>query len=100
MSVAAFQETKIRLLAKRSQRSLWSEERKSASIPIYKTVLIIFRANENEDLRKQYDAVLRATNQTSLAEKMIQLRKLVIDCGLPEESEEERKNYATKCSLR
>jgi hypothetical protein len=63
-------------------------------------LLMIFRAIEDDNLRKQYSVVLHPTNQTSLTEKMIQLRKLVIDCGLPEESEEERKNYSTKCSLR
>jgi hypothetical protein len=31
---------------------------------------------------------------------MLSLRKLVIDCGLPEESQEEIESFAKKCSLR
>jgi hypothetical protein len=55
---------------------------------------------EEEHLRSQYHDLLCSTNSTPLAEKMIQLRKLVIDLGLPEESDLEREHYATKCSLR
>lgn len=59
-----------------------------------------FRQQEDECLRKQYIQLLHSSNSTPLAEKMINLRKMVIDHGLPEETTEEKETFATKCSLR
>lgn len=54
----------------------------------------------NATLRRRYEYIFSPLNKESINEKMLELRKLVIDCGLPEESPEEKSAFSEVCSIR
>lgn len=58
------------------------------------------RALTNSKLRNKYYHIFSPENDEPLSSKMLSLRKLIIDCGLPPESDSEIASFSEVCSLR